>query len=273
MIFKRKKSPANSKRRYFVEFDLEELPSSSKQLWEMPEDDLEIPPKLILEIFDIEALCTPSVSYEMADLRFPVVNFNLNELIEIENQWKSKRKKFDFDFESYLQFSFHGTSSMQNVKSIIKEGWKVGSGNAYGSGIYFGFAPGSRNKNKNQGKSKIPVPGLSYKSGTIADSFAGYSGALIIAEVDWGNFANWENQKVQEKYYNWCSKGKNKYGGGDAITEWCLSNGYDSVKCPKGGFGVMLQHRYSITKKFWKTDKIRICYVYSLRDKKVEKLK
>lgn len=274
MIFKRRKSLASSQhtpKRYIVAFEMEDLCSLSGQTWEISKSDLEAPRCLVLELSDLESISVPSVSYEMEDLKFPIASFNLKELIAIEEEWKAGRKTFVLDAEHRYPFSFHGTRNRQNAKSICKYGWKVGNGNGIGSGIYFGFVPVTRKENK--AKSKIPVPGFQdYKSNTMADHYTGFSGALLIAEVDWGNYANWEDGKVQQRYSNWCAKKRMKYYSGDAITEWGISNGYDSVKCPNQGYGVMLQHRYALTKKFWKTDKIRICYVYSLKDKKVEKI-
>jgi hypothetical protein len=240
---------------------------SFRRTLEINEADLEAPKKLVLELSELTSICTPQVSYELEEMKFASISIDLKELAAIEKEWKSHRKKFDF-FRDYSPFNFHGTPSKQNVKSILREGWKVGNGNALGSGIYFGFIPGTKKGDKN----KVPVPGLDYKSKTAADGYASYSGALIIAEVDWGNFANWEDSTVSQDFSNWCAGNKTRFSGGDALTEWGLTNGYGSVKCPSSGYGVMLQHRYEITKKFWKTDKIRVCYVYSVGDKKVENI-
>lgn len=270
MVFKKRESFAGRQRsqgRYLVEFEMEDLCPPRGAAWEIFETEPDTPNRLILEMDDLESISIPSVSWDMEDLTFPVVNFNMKELTAFEEMWKAGMKKFDMEPRRRHPFSFHGTRSKENVKSICKNGWKVGSGNAYGSGIYFGFVSGAGKKNKN----KIPVPGLPFNSNTAADGYTGGSGALIVAEVDWGNSLDWNTAKVQKEFGAWCAKNRSKYSGGDAVTEFGLSNGYDSVRCPNHGFGVMLQHQYALTKRFWKTDKIRICYVYGVNDKKVDK--
>lgn len=270
MIFIRKNNPEPSKKRYNLNLDMEDLCSPSRKSWEMSLYDLKAPRHLNLDISELEMVSIPSINYDMKDLKFPVVNFDLKELLAFEKEWKVKRKKFDFD-DDLPSFSFHGTSDKGNVESICRDGWRVGDGNGLGSGIYFGFEPERGGRKKNGNKRNIPVPGLPFSSNTLADHYMGGEGALILAEVDWGNFANWDDMNVHHAFNDWFQKNGTTFAnnGGDCITGWGLANGYRSVKSPNGGYGVMLQHRFNITQKYWKTEHIRICYVYTPSDKQL----
>ncbi len=92
---------------------------------------------------------------------------------------------------------FHGTS-LQAAKQIQKEGFRVGPGNAFGSGIYFAVGAVS-----------------------IAEAYKKSSTPCIIrARVNWGNVAYMDQPSVHNKLYGM---------RGDKLTNKALSMGYDSV--------------------------------------------
>lgn len=273
MIFTPRDNSLPARESYRLDLNLDDLCALNRQSWELNPEDLETPKTINIEIYELETLSAPSVDYGMEDLVFPVVSFDLKELEAFEKEARSRRKTLVIDDDGQLRINFHGTRDRKNIQSICRDGWRVGDGNGLGSGIYFGFQPQRPGQKKKTNTSQIPVPGLPYKSQTLADHYVGNNGALILAEVNWGNFANWDRKDVHQDFKNWCgkNKGKFKYNNGDYMTEWGLARGYRSIKSPNGGYGVMLQHRYNITKKYWKTNHIRIYCVYTPNDKKMER--
>lgn len=185
------------------------------------------------------------------------INIELIDILSLEQKIKDKQKKFEFNLDTIFN-ACHGTQA-KNVESILNNGWKVGGGNVYGSGVYFGLI------NKKKKQIKTPIVGQSYNSETLADSYARNEGALILSQVDWGNKLDWNKQEIRNEF------NKNKIKGfshGDLITEWALQNNYDSLQ--SGEIGVMLQHQFKNTKKYWNTNKIRIKAIYYTKTKKVE---
>jgi hypothetical protein len=89
---------------------------------------------------------------------------------------------------------YHGTS-LPAAKRIIKEGFRVGPGNLFGSGIYFSIGGISIAKNYLKGKP-----------------------CIIRARVDWGNVA-YLDHKIGTKLH----------GGGHCLTRKALKMGYDSI--------------------------------------------
>lgn len=101
----------------------------------------------------------------------------------------------DRDLTNVTMECYHGTS-MEAAKSIKINGFKVGPGNAYGSGIYFS------------------VGGMS-----IAQGYLKGTPCIIKAQVDWGSVAYLDDSKTSSTL---------GFQGGDAKTDKALSLGYDS---------------------------------------------
>ncbi|MBU4567288.1 MAG: hypothetical protein KKE29_21430 [Proteobacteria bacterium] len=97
---------------------------------------------------------------------------------------------------------YHGTPTKDNAKSILRDGFMVGSGNGSGDGIYF-----SSNKN-------------------TAKSFAG-SGVYLACRIT-GRVADW-NAKLANEFKRWCQK-RNVAMSASAQTGFLLSYGYQILR-------------------------------------------
>lgn len=268
MVFVPRDAKKNQGSLYKFVFNLEDCCEESGQHLELTESDIAPLPKIELDFSELESIqCGPSVQYQLKDLSYPTIEIDLDELQTLEDQLRKNRKNMDW-FDDERPFCYHGTKSVANAESICRDGWRVGSGNALGTGIYFGYKVNSKKKNK----AHIPVPGKLFSSQTTADGYAWGNGALVITQIDWGKVANLSKPADAQAFQKWKNTNRNKLRGnnGDYITDWALSAGYHSVKQPNSGVGVMLQPRFEYTKKYWKTPRIKICYVYSLSDKKVK---
>lgn len=208
----------------FNESDFKESPKKEIVFEEIDFQDI---PSLIFRQSDFNDICIPSIKIDASELR------------HLEQEIQNARIKLDWSTKYQIN-TFHGTGSSANADSIIKNGWKVGHGAAWGYGIYFGFIP-ENNKTKSI---KMPLSGKSFNSGTAADSYSGGAdGALILSNVDWGTYLNMDNNK--------------KVGEGKL----------DSKKSPRNGIGVML---HNDMKNYWRPDKIRILGVYYKKSKKLK---
>jgi hypothetical protein len=114
-----------------------------------------------------------------------IIRISLNDLVP------------DQDLSNTSTDCFHGTS-LKAARNIQNEGFRVGPGNVFGSGVYFAVGAVS-----------------------IADSYRKSRQPCIIrARVNWGRVAYFDERKVNRKL-----------GGfsGDKLTSKALSMGYDSI--------------------------------------------
>ena len=207
-------------------------------------DRVERRPRIVLSEDDIKSAKPPllitgqDVNVNIEQRRSAVRTIILNES--------------DF-FGHFTEDNYHGTNSGQNIESILQHGWRVGAGNAMGSGVYFAF------------------DGVHDSSSIIstASSYAGSGGALIKATIAWGNTADWYDGDVTSSCMAWLAEQGKSYNG-DTITEWGLANGFDSVIM--GGFGVMLHPQYALIGTYWKTPRIQITEVYYVATGRTERI-
>jgi hypothetical protein len=112
---------------------------------------------------------------------------------------------------------YHGTPSASNIKSIRRDGWQIGSGNAYGDGIYF-----SHNLAEAKG-------------------YAGSSGVIVKCRVVLGKSATW-NTALDKQYQTWC-KGKQITADSSAKTAFLLKHGFKTLQA--GTIVVVLKPQFS----------------------------
>jgi len=139
--------------------------------------------------------------------------------------------------------AFHGTPDSTHAKSIFRDGWMVGSGNAYGDGIYFATDV------------------------QTAKSYAGGSGVYLKCLLFLSRTCNWD-ATTQKRYDGWCQK-KGVASNNSAKTAFLIQNGFDSVR--SGNVIVMLAPQYA-NPTAWKrkNKKIRILSVHrSGNDRKI----
>jgi len=123
------------------------------------------------------------------------------------------------ELDEFTPDNYHGTKKGVSEK-ILKEGWRVGDGNAVGSGVY--FSVGGDSISRRHAKPE-----------------------LIKAKIAWGNVAYMDDRNFQVDLNEWC-RNNGRARGGDAITGWGLSNGYHCVmqsKSQRPTVGVMLGRR------------------------------
>ncbi len=113
--------------------------------------------------------------------------------------------------------AYHGTPSALNAASILKDGWEVGSGNAFGDGIYF--------------------------SQDLAEAkrYAGASGVYLRCLIRLGKSCTW-NAETQRQYDAWC-RARNVRPDNSAVAAFLLKRGFDTVV--SGDMIVVLQPRYA----------------------------
>jgi len=99
--------------------------------------------------------------------------------------------------------AYHGTPQATNAKSIIRHGWMVGSGNAYGDGIYFS------------------------KDIKIAQGYAGANGVILKCQVSPKRCALWKG-RLPNQYQKWCSERKIQMNN-SAKTAFLIQQGYDTL--------------------------------------------
>lgn len=112
---------------------------------------------------------------------------------------------------------YHGTSSAENARSILKHGWIIGSGNAYGDGIYF---------SKDLSEAKI---------------YAGGSGVYLKCRIYMGKTCQW-NTKMSSKYTSWC-KSRGVIPDNSAKTSFLLQHGFKTLK--EGKIIIVLGPQYA----------------------------
>lgn len=137
--------------------------------------------------------------------------------------------------------AYHGTPSSSNAASIFKHGWIVGSGNAYGDGIYF-------TQNISEAK-----------------SYAGSGGVYLKCIINMGKTCQWNNG-MEKQYSNWCKAG-NINPDNSAKTSFLLQKRFKTLKA--GNIVVVLEPQYQ-NPSAWKrkNHRIRILSVHRAKDDK-----
>lgn len=113
--------------------------------------------------------------------------------------------------------AYHGTPFEENAKSIIRDGWKIGGGNAHGDGIYF-----STDVN-------------------VAKSYSGSNGIILKCLITPVKCAYW-GQKFQNNFLSWCQKRKIP-ADNSAKTAFLLQNGFRTLMA--GNIVVVLMPQYA----------------------------
>ena len=135
--------------------------------------------------------------------------------------------------------AYHGTPNQSNVKSILKDGWMVGSGNALGDGIYF-------------------VMDIS-----TAKGYSGSNGIYIKCQLQLDRVCHW-NSSIQKQFGIWC-RNKNILPDNSAKTAFLIQNGYDTIQ--DGNIIVVLAPQYA-NSTAWKrkSKRIRIISIHRSSD-------
>lgn len=112
---------------------------------------------------------------------------------------------------------YHGTTSAGNAASVFKHGWLIGSGNAYGDGIYF------------------------TQDVSEAKRYSGSGGVYLKCKIYMGKTCHWDST-MEKKYSDWCSSGGIR-SDNSAKTSFLLRKGFDTLKA--GSIILVLEPQYS----------------------------
>lgn len=174
------------------------------------------------------------------------------------NGFSGKRKKYNYSIKNkwrkspvkrhYLSFSrlttkltaYHGTPSLDNVKSILKDGWMVGRGNVMGDGIY--LANNIR----------------------TAKSYAGTNGYYLKCVINARRKAVW-GDSLSARYAKWC-QAKGVTSDNSARSAFLIQNGFDVAQ--NGNVLIVLAPQY-VNPTAWKkkrSRKIRVIGIYRASD-------
>lgn len=99
---------------------------------------------------------------------------------------------------------YHGTPNLENARSIVRQGWVVGTGNAYGDGVY---ATTDRK---------------------VAASYAGAAGYIVKANLYPGKVAVW-NSRLDGEFRKWCAANSCS-ADMSARTAFLLSKGFRTLR-------------------------------------------
>ena len=99
---------------------------------------------------------------------------------------------------------YHGTPSLENAKSIIRHGWIVGGGNAFGDGVYV------------------------TTSVAMARGYAGATGFLVKARLDPGKCAVWSTS-LDRAFQGWVAS-RGCAPDMSARTAFLLERGYRTLR-------------------------------------------
>jgi len=135
--------------------------------------------------------------------------------------------------------AYHGTPSTANARSILRDGWKVGSGNSAGDGVYFA------------------------RDLATARIYAGNGGVYLKCRILLGRSCRWDG-RMESIFKKWCdARGATR--DGSAKTAFLRHQGYDTLT--DGKVVVILQPRYANPEAWKKKDRrIRILGVYRASD-------
>lgn len=135
--------------------------------------------------------------------------------------------------------AYHGTPTLQNAQSILRDGWMVGNGNLYGDGLYF-----------------------STKRET-AKGYARGNGAYLKCSIRIGRTCHW-NSKIQSQFDAWCRK-RHVAADNSAKTAFLLQKGFHTLK--SDDVIVVLQPAYrNATAWKRKQNRVRVLSVHSSTD-------
>lgn len=136
--------------------------------------------------------------------------------------------------------AYHGTKSPEIAKSIFRDGWQTGTGNALGDGTYF-------------------TTDLSTAKGYTG----GAGGVYLKCAIRLGRVCTWDGAS-QARYAEWCRRHA-VTPNGSAITAYLLRHGFDTVR--SGNILVVLAPQYA-NPTAWKrwNPRIRILGVYRASD-------
>jgi hypothetical protein len=135
--------------------------------------------------------------------------------------------------------AYHGTPSTANARSILRDGWKVGSGNSAGDGVYFA------------------------RDLATARIYAGNGGVYLKCRILLGRSCRWDG-RMESIFKKWCdARGATR--DGSAKTAFLRHQGYDTLT--DGKVVVILQPQYANPEAWKKKDRrIRILGVYRASD-------
>jgi len=99
--------------------------------------------------------------------------------------------------------AYHGTPALKNARSILRDGWMVGNGNAYGDGIYLS------------------------KDINVARKYASNKGVILKCRVTLRKCAYW-NSDLSHQYQHWCYQRKVP-ADNSAKTAFLIQKGYKTL--------------------------------------------
>ena len=135
--------------------------------------------------------------------------------------------------------AYHGTPSTENARSILRDGWMVGSGNVLGDGVYLA------------------------KDLATAKSYAGSNGVYLRCLVRLGRSCRWDSA-TQTRFNTWC-RARAVQVDHSAKTAYLLRRGFDTVQ--SGNVIVVLAPQYA-NPTAWKrrNHRVRILGVHRASD-------
>lgn len=137
--------------------------------------------------------------------------------------------------------AYHGTPSIENAQSIIRDGWMAGPGNALGDGIYFA------------------------RDVATAKGYAGTQAVYLKCSVRLGRSCHW-NSTLQSQFTAWCKR-RNVNPDASAKTSFLLHKGYRTLV--EGNVIVVLTPLYANPSAHKRRDnRIRVLGVYRAADDK-----
>jgi hypothetical protein len=106
-------------------------------------------------------------------------------------------------FRTRCVVAYHGTPSVENAKSIIRDGFKIGSGNALGDGVYL------------------------TRDLSVAKTYAGSNGVYLRCLVQLGRNCNLDDG-TRGAFAAWC-RSRGASADNSALTAFLMQRGYDTV--------------------------------------------
>lgn len=135
--------------------------------------------------------------------------------------------------------AYHGTPSIENSRSILRDGWLTGSGNAAGDGKYFATDLAT------------------------ARSYAGASGVYLKCSIKIGKCCRW-TVALDKEYQSWCRLRAVRQDN-SAKTAFLLTRGFHSLRT--GNVIVVLSPKMANPSAFKRKDpRIRILSIHRAAD-------
>jgi len=135
--------------------------------------------------------------------------------------------------------AWHGTPSLQNVKSILAHGWVVGNGNALGDGIY------------------------ASSDFTVAKSYSGSSGYVLKLAIKSGRLATW-SPSLHTAFTNWCAH-QGCTADMSAKTAFLLGQGFRTLRDGKVIVVLLRAYRNPLAAKI-QTHRVRVLSAVATAD-------